>query len=182
VSHNPFAAPEADLEVRKGPELTEAERIRKEHLRAETNIKSIGSLYSACGLLGTFGAMVAVVMAGVDWVKGFKSEQLVVLLLVVLYPCILIAGISLRRFRTWARRVAVGFSALGLLAIPVGTIISVLFLYALLNSKANTVFTPQYQEIIRQTPHIQYRTSPVAWAALGVLVLLFALGVVAAFR
>jgi hypothetical protein len=44
------------------------------------------------------------------------------------------------------------------------------------------VFSREYQDIIRQTPHIRYKTSVVVWIALGiVLFLLVALVAVGLF-
>jgi hypothetical protein len=184
MSGNPFAEPKADLDYRVVPEVSDAERIRREHLRAETNIKSIGMLYLIGGGLGTIGGVIGLVAGAVELIRNRSSfgamEGALIAMLVLIYPAIFAAGIGLRRFQTWARWVAVALSAIGLLGIPFGTLFGILFLYWLLNSKATTVFTPEYQEIIRQTPHIQYKTSPVAWAALGLIVLLVIACVIAA--
>ncbi len=42
------------------------------------------------------------------------------------------------------------------------------------------IFSDEYNEIIRQTPEMKYRTSIVVWIFLGLLLLLFAVGVIAA--
>ena len=109
MSNNPFAEPKAELDVRPQGDASDAERIRREHLSAETNIKSIGLLYTIGGGFGTLGGMIGLGAAVVS-----------------------------------------------------------------------LVFTPEYQEIIRQTPHVEYRTSPVAWVALGIILLLIAFGLIAA--
>lgn len=42
------------------------------------------------------------------------------------------------------------------------------------------VFSDEYQAVIRQTPHIKYRTSVVVWILFGLLLLLVSLGIFAA--
>ena len=42
------------------------------------------------------------------------------------------------------------------------------------------IFSDEYKEIIRQTPEMKHRTSIVVWIFLGLLLLLFAVGVIAA--
>jgi hypothetical protein len=42
------------------------------------------------------------------------------------------------------------------------------------------VFSDEYQAVIRQTPHIKYRTSIVVWICFGLLLLLLGAGILAA--
>src|SRR5687767_7299442 len=90
VSTNPFAEPHADLEVRN-PAIADAERIRHEHLKAETNIKSIGLLYIVGGAFGTAG-LVAMLVAAVISIfdKGMfgmgAGELVIVLVVLAIYP------------------------------------------------------------------------------------------------
>ena len=51
-----------------------------------------------------------------------------------------------------------------------GTLIGFYMLYLLLSKKGTMVFSPEYKEIIAQTPHMKYKTSPVVWIALGLIV------------
>ena len=43
------------------------------------------------------------------------------------------------------------------------------------------VFSPEYQAVIAQTPHIRYRTSKVVWILLGLVLLIIVFGLVALF-
>ena len=79
---------------------------------------------------------------------------------------------GIRRFKGWARIIAIIFSVIGLIVFPLGTLISGYFLYLLLSEKGKVVFSDWYQQVIAKTPHIKYRTSKIAWVALGLLVLL----------
>lgn len=181
---NPFAGPSVEDVVAPPSPTTDAERIRREHLTAETNIRSIGLLYIIGGAFGTLGAVAAVAGFVASLFRDDASDSDfalgILLLLFLMYPAILWAGIALRRFRTWARWVAVVLSVFGLLGVPIGTIVAIGFLYVLLNKKATYVFTPEYQAVIAQTPHIKYKTSPIAWAVLGLIVLGLVAALVAA--
>ncbi len=87
---------------------------------------------------------------------------------------------GLRKLRSWARVPAIILSCIGLIGFPIGTLISAYILYLLVSKKGSMVFSSQYQDIIRQTPHIKYRTSKVVWFFLILLLGLIGLGVVVA--
>lgn len=184
---NPFEAPQVDA-IASTPSRTEpdAERIRREHLNTETNIRSLGFLYMLGGVIGTigmFGVISAVVIPalfGNNRSVGL-GELLILITLLGLYPLLLFTGFSLRKLKPWSRWVAVTFSALGLLGFPIGTLLSGFFLYTLLNSKGNMVFTPQYARIVEQTPHIKYKTSVLVWVLLGLALLGIAAAIVIPF-
>ncbi|MBK8013053.1 MAG: hypothetical protein IPK13_17070 [Deltaproteobacteria bacterium] len=177
VEDNPFRGPSAPLDAPAPGEpvrAAEAERIRKAHLTAETNIRSIGTLQIAGAVLGALG-LVAVA------IPGFMGKQELpdpISMAVVatwcaiglVYAAYMASGIGLRKLRRWARIPSVVLSALGLLAFPVGTLIGGIFLYVLLNKKAARVFAPDYEEILRKTPHIRYRTSALTWIIFGLIV------------
>ena len=61
-------------------------------------------------------------------------------------------------------------SVCALFAVQLGTLIGFYMLYLLLSKKGTMVFSPEYKEIIAQTPHMKYKTSPVVWIALGLIV------------
>jgi hypothetical protein len=67
---------------------------------------------------------------------------------------------------------------LGLIGFPIGTLISVYFLYLLLSQKGAYVFSPEYAQVIAATPHIQYKTSIVVWIFLGLLLVVIFLAIV----
>jgi Ca2+/Na+ antiporter len=84
----------------------------------------------------------------------------------------LIAGLGLRKFSNRGRILGSVIAGIGLIVIPVGTVIGAYILYLLLGAKGKVVFSPEYQEVIAQTPHIRYRTSKWVWILL-ILFLLF---------
>lgn len=189
---NPFASPlvasdPADRSGQEGGGLTEAEEIRKKHHGHETSIKSIGFLYylsaGLCGLLFLGGG-------GVDMFRIIQGNQVAgvvfaIFLSLGLYAMIgalsLWLGWGLRRLRSKARIGAIVLSVIGLIGFPIGTIINIYFLYLLCSKKGAMVFSPEYQEVIRQTPHMKYKTPVAAWIVLGLLILLVAAAIMGAF-
>ncbi|MBN2296713.1 MAG: hypothetical protein JXM70_30080 [Pirellulales bacterium] len=71
-------------------------------------------------------------------------------------------------------------SGIGLLQIPIGTIIHAYILYLMLSRKATVVFSPKYREIIARTPHIKYKTSLAVKIILGIFLAMFVTAIVAA--
>jgi hypothetical protein len=70
-----------------------------------------------------------------------------------------------------ARICGIVLASVGLLAVPIGTVISGYILYLLACKKGRFICSPDYHAIVQATPHVKYRTSPVAWALLAVAVL-----------
>jgi hypothetical protein len=169
---NPYAPPKAHVEDVSADTTTEA-AIRREHIKHETSVRSIGTLYYFGGgvmLLGALGltlggatggeaagAAVVAVAAGIYFVMGAVS-------LVVAY--------GIRRLRPWARYASIVLSAISLLGLPFGTIIGAYILYLLLSAKGRRIFAADYPDIVAATPDVKYRTSIVVWVALGLLLLL----------
>ena len=88
-------------------------------------------------------------------------------------------AIGLRKLQTWARYVAVLFSVIGLIGIPIGTLISGYFLYLLLSKKGSVVFSEEYKHVIAATPHIKYKTSIIVVIFLVLLAVLLVGGLLA---
>lgn len=87
-------------------------------------------------------------------------------------------GRGLRKLRRSARVIAGIISTVGLLAFPFGTIINAYILYLLFSSKGNRVFSPDYQEVIEQTPHVVHRYSLVLTVLAIILLVLLLTGFV----
>jgi len=165
-----------------GAASTAVEEMRKEHLKHEASIKSIGVLY----YLG--GAALLLVAIGTLFSIGRSrdgAETLAHIFIAVL--CLLLGAgqlwvaAGLRRLKKWARIPTGILSGLGLLGFPLGTLINGYILYLIFSQKGKTVFSEEYQAVIEQTPHIKYRTSIVVWVLLGFVLLLIAIGIIAAF-
>ena len=167
--------PIAVQKLREGLVDSEAEEIRKKHIRHEASIKSVGVLY--------FLGSAFMVVAGFTQLASPRAGQNVMLavLFLGLAAVQIWAGIGLRRLKLPGRLAAGILSGLGLLAFPVGTIINGYILYLLYSKKGSTVFSPEYKQVIEATPHIKYRTSIVIWILLGLVFLLIGMGLFAVF-
>ena len=175
---NPYAPPIADGPAADGEASTEIEATRRAHLASETNIKSIGALV-------LLGAVLQVVNA----IGSMSTSPIAVVLQLMLGGLLLASGLGLRSLSPWARRTYTGVLVLSLAAVVVATLVgpatdgklpvllgsalvSALFLWVLWNGKANVVFSEHYREVVvRQTPHLKYKTSKIALAVLVVLLL-----------
>lgn len=63
------------------------------------------------------------------------------------------------------------FACFGLLAFPIGSIISLFILITLCRPKGCRVLSVDYREIIAATPHIEHRTPVWVWILLGLFIL-----------
>lgn len=175
MSHdlNPYAPPKHD-----GHAATSAdpalEALRREHINAETNVKTIGfllylgTLSSIVGginsmALDPFGALVSIVLGGAMGFGGYWLQRL-----------------DRRGRTTYTVVTGLGFAhtlLAGTLstvppALVAWTFIWPLILLAILwGQKASTVMTPHYRDVvIPATPHVKRRTSPLV-IVMGLLVL-----------
>jgi hypothetical protein len=186
-SLNPYAAPISGVGYPSGT-TSDAERIRKDHIRHEASIKSIGTLY----LLGAFiliavACFLYVAMIGTS-IADRSSVALSAFLLgaglATIYLGLgLLQGMTafgLFKLKPWARIVAIVLNVIGLIGFPIGTLISAYFLYLLLSRKGVYIFSEEYQAIVAQTPHVKYKTSKIVWFFLIILILLISVAVMAA--
>ncbi|MDB6003819.1 MAG: hypothetical protein JWR15_806 [Prosthecobacter sp.] len=165
---NPYAAPQSQvLQV-----TSEDEVIRKLHINTEATIKSVGTLY----YLGAFFLIVyGLILLGVGLSAMKQGSWLAALIGFV----VLALGIGqgrlaygLSKLSSWARTPTIILSSLGLLAIPLGTLINIYILVKITGQKGQFVFTPEYQRIMAATPHVKRKTSMVVWVILLLLLLI----------
>jgi hypothetical protein len=180
VSYCAACKPQILQRMREGVSLagSGAEETRNQHIKHEASVKSIGLLYYLGGAALVFAGL-ATVAAALS--PSGKSEALAMSVVLVLLGGVQIwTGTALRKLRSWARVVAGILSGIGLLGFPIGTLINGYILYLLFSQKGKTVFSPEYQEVIQQTPHIKYKTSIVVWILLGIVILIILLAIGAA--
>ena len=173
--NNPYRATNFDAGMGT-PSVDGAEGIRMAHIQHEASIKSIGFLYMLGFLLCIIG--IFPLGAGLIGLQGMGAQERGLMAGIGVFYILLggfqgFTGYALRGLKPWARWTAVVFSAIGLIGFPIGTLISAYFLYLLLTEKATTIFSPEYQAIIQQTPHVKAKTSVLAWIILGILALGF---------
>jgi hypothetical protein len=154
-----------------------AEAIRREHLRREASIHALGVLYYVIGAIILAGMVFALGTGGTAGLEvrpgywGAIDVTVYVAAVVVTF----VVGHSLHRLRSWARVAAIVICSLGLLRIPVGTLVLPYFLYVLLSAKGKRVFAPDYGAILAATPHLSYPRLVVVWTVLGVVLAVAAL-------
>ncbi|MFK7822155.1 MAG: hypothetical protein AB8G99_25895 [Planctomycetaceae bacterium] len=151
---NPYAATDVPSEsVPANADVSEYERLRRQYLNHEASVKSIGTLYLLGGLFGVLFCIGLVVWAAAGRGIGISEVLIGGVLLLISVGQITVA-LGLRNLAPWARIVAAVFAAIGLLGIPIGTLISIYFLYLLLSKKGEMVFSAHYKEVM-----VQPRTS-----------------------
>ena len=174
--YNPFAAPESELSASPAApfasaiDMTEAERIRNEHIGAEASIRAIGGLQ----IFGAVFLLIAGVMVMIAAASGPAENLPARIIMGLIYFGLGILGFfiggGLRNLKNWARVTAAIMSIPGIF-----NPITWLILYYLLSKKGAFVCTPRYAEIRAMTPHIKYKTSIIVKFFVLLLVLVFVL-------
>lgn len=172
---NPYAPPKASIAPGGVATPEAAERIRRELLTHETSLRGIGSLY----LLGAFtNGLAAVGMIAMAAFESSSETSPGLLGFSVVYGLMTwlfyYLGMGLRRLDAKVRTGVTILAVIGLLFIPIGTLINGYILYLLHSGKGKRVMTPEYQAVFAQTPHIKYRT-PVLLIILLVLIIVLAI-------
>jgi hypothetical protein len=171
MESNPYAPPQGTILTAPRSEIEEAEAIRKQHIKVEATVKSVGTLYYlGAFLLIMFGLMTAFVPS-MD--KSTSQGEALIISVLVLAVGIAegVLAYGLRRLRSWARWPTVALAFIGLLGFPLGTLISIVILVNLFGKKATMVFSPEYKDIIAATPHVKHRTSIIVKVLLVLLLL-----------
>lgn len=164
---NPYAAP---LSAVADQAETGAEADRSLHLKHEASIGSAGWLFVLGGAALMLVALAMMLTLGTT--QSRIRDVVMVLLLGAIGALQLVTGLALRKLKIWSRGVATVYCVLGLLAIPVGTLINGFILYLFFCAKGKRVFAPDYQEVIAATPHLKYKTSLLVWIIGGLVLLL----------
>ncbi len=160
-----YAPPGAALDGPASASAAEAERIRSEHLSHEVSLRALGALFYAGG-----GFLVLAALGGFGAARGAPGMLVVSGFYVVFSLAQLVVGHGLRARRPWVRVPAGVLCGIGLLALPLGTLISAWGIWLVFGRKGRVVLSTEYAAIVDQTPHLRYRTPP--W--LMALALLFA--------
>ena len=180
--HNPYTPPES-LVSPLPVNITGAEQIRRDHLSHEASVKSVGTLYllsAGLTLLLMLGYGAAVLGAlsrssmGVSEIATIVGLGLLLLAIVFLQWKL---ATGLRQLRPWVRIPTIVLSIIGLLGFPIGTIISAYVLYLMCSAKSKMVFSPEYKQVIAETPHIRYRSNILMTVLVVVLLVILISGV-----
>jgi hypothetical protein len=147
-----------------------AAAIRHEHLKHEASIRSIGILYFLVAVFMFLGGLIGLAQGSgggllammIGAVMGYTAAQI-------------------RKLSSRVRNLVRVLSGVGLLVIPLGTLINAYVLYRVFSQKGRFILSDEYRAIIDQTPHIKDESSRVLgvllWFVLGLLSLLAFAGV-----
>jgi hypothetical protein len=115
----------------------------------DTHVKVLGWLWIIMGALGLLGALCAFVsIAGGGLISGdqeaiiatsITATAIGAFVFLISIPNI-IAGIGLLKYKSWARILAIILAVLNLLAFPIGTVLGIYTLWALLNKETPPLF------------------------------------------
>ncbi|HEY1048759.1 MAG TPA: hypothetical protein VGE39_03350 [Prosthecobacter sp.] len=173
---NPYAAPKAEVIQQH----TEAESIRREFIRHETSIRSLGCLYWLAAVVFS-----SVLVVGLVNVQSMPLRHLAYMLVQAVLAAAI--GRGLRTLQRWAGILAALWAcvgmALGLASLPFGAIsmvISAYIIFLMVGTKGRRVLTPEYRAIVLETPHVKPRTSVVVWVLLALLLAFLAAAILAA--
>jgi hypothetical protein len=171
---DPYRAPTANLSFATSAS-DDVVAVRQAHIGHERQLKSIGLLFGLGAALMLVALVTVLVRLGAGGV-GNERELFGVIggsLLIGVFA--VMAGALAYGYRTlspWVKYVGTPISVIGLLAIPVGTLVHGYILYLLWCEKGRRVLAPDYAAIIRATPAVRYKVTVGDWIALALLVLL----------
>lgn len=171
MQNNPYKAPNASVKDHVDPR-DDAEAIREAHVRHEVLLKSVGSLYGLVSFATLLAAvaMFAVMIMGSER-DGVAFATLGGLIYLGLGAATGFMAWGFRTLKPWVKIPGTILSGIGLLGIPVGTMINGYILYLIWCAQGQRVLSPDYRDIIARTPHVRYRRTVGDWIALGIVVL-----------
>jgi len=149
--------------------------VRSAHLRHESLIKSFALLYLLPGPM--------FLLSAIGWAVA-GDEPSAALRIPIAALCfsfgtlLLWTGSGLRKLDKRARTAATILACIGLLGVPIGTIINGCLLYLLLSQKGSMIFADEYKAVVAATPQMNYRTPIIVWISIGIFWLLLLSGTV----
>lgn len=171
-SPNPFQAPKAVVADWQDSHVADAVAIREQHIRHEILLKSIGTLY----WFGTaICVLVIVALFAALSTTNSNGEDLGVVALFSLIYCVpgiiaAILGYGFRTLKPWVKIPGTIISGIGLLGIPIGTMINGYILYLIWCEKGKRVLADDYATIIAQAPHVKYKRTVGDWIATALII------------
>jgi hypothetical protein len=166
-------------------DMDDFERIRRAHLSHEASIRSFGLLYFVGGAIAVL-AGVGMLVFGIFAVAGGQGTNdgmafVLMLLFAALYASIgalqVATGRGLRKLNSMGKNGGTFLGAIGLIGFPIGTIISSYLLYLIWSAKGKYIFSSEYQQVLKATPHVVYKTSKIVWVLAILLFILVFLGI-----
>jgi hypothetical protein len=187
-----------------GYELTRRTYLNHEaSVKAVGGLQYFGAFLCLLGMVFFFTAAAGVI-SGMTQQPGIAPEQMGILNAVLGVFCLIGFllyggwGYGLRHLHVWARWVTIVLTSLSLLlnlgqvvlasvanpqaggavfgVVAIPSLITAYILYLVASAKGAVVFSREYKEVIRRTPHIKYKTSIIVKILLVFLVVVILLG------
>ncbi|UXI68019.1 hypothetical protein [Tahibacter amnicola] len=178
MDNSRYSPPKARVADENELNRSDAEITRREHLRTEIQLKSVGNLY-------LFGAtMMILALGAIVYFAATRNtprgDEIAFFIFYSVLAAISVAmGLGFRRLRPWVKIPGTILSVIGLLGFPLGTLINSWILYQIHGEKGRVVLAPTYQAIIDATPHVKYERKLGEKIAAWGLVVLVAVGAAA---
>jgi hypothetical protein len=171
LNSNPYAPPTANVDLSSTTSSVE-KKIRREHIRHEIQLKSVGTLYGLGALLillSGFAVLIPLFFEDTpsDVPLGFLIG--ISLFYIALGSAMAAMAYGYRKLRPWVKIPGTILSGLGLLGIPLGTLINGYILYLIWCAKGQMVLENKYQRIIEATPHVKFQRTLGDKIALGIV-------------
>lgn len=184
-----------------GAEAIRREHIGREaNVKSIGHLFYLGAFFLGLGTVVAIGIMAGIVPGGrnpdpeVNLVAYRVGQGIATFLFLLAASANAAVGFGLVRLHSWARWTAVvliglGLGGMGLYALVIGAAVDPikglivlladlgvngLFLFLLLSPKAGVVFSPEYREVIRKTPHVKLKTSLIVKIILALILGLIA--------
>ena len=174
---NPYESPTTQsFDGGFSTDLGDFEQIRQYHLSHEASIRSFGLLYWFGGGVMLFLGGAMIVQSLMDILDqrqiGFPFEIIMISAVYIVVGLLQITvARGIRKFTPNGKIGGIIFGMIGLMGFPIGTLLCGYMLYLLLSAKGKFIFSPQYQQVLKATPHIVYKNR-IVWLLLIIVVLI----------
>lgn len=158
---NPYAAPQA---VSVPSDVPPAELDRRTHRTHEARVKGLGWALVLQGGVRVLGGVVPA-LAALDHQDGLDATVAPVFLTTALAltgvgVLTIAAGVGVHLLRRWGWGLAVLACLVGLLYVPMGTVLSLWAAVLLLSPKGRRIFRADYAQIQAATRHVAWQPKP----------------------
>lgn len=162
VLNNPAVRP-TKRKKNKGDQLADVEAIREKHIGVESEITQLGTFWMITSGLGVLAALVfagfGIAFPAIEDDAG-NSVNVLPYILAFAFAYLLISvffltvGLGMRNLTNYGRITGSIVAAFQLPGFPLGTALGAYILYCFWCEKGNTIFTEEYRNVVKQTPHI----------------------------
>lgn len=151
-------------------DITSAEETRREYLKHEAAVRSVGTYFIVIGSFLSLGTIAAPFSSNTGPINFLMI--LIYAVLLALFAGLIWIGALLRKLDRRAKvptLIVAGLGVASSLPTLIGWIIPAYILYLVLCQKGKMVFSDHYSQVIRRTPHIKYKM----WIILKILLIVF---------